>query len=75
MIKYDNEWKQTSSISLKYSTFTLAEFLELVKRNVPKDTKDEDICLDFQIEDYDDYNLYGEKIYTISAELEVSTKK
>jgi len=65
----DKDWIKITELSIKYDTYTMSEFIEMVKQQVPEGTKDTDIRLDFEASDgsnpyYDD--LIIESILTIS---------
>ena len=71
VVKYTKDWEKQNRFSIKNDSYTLAEFLELVKRNVPEGTKPEDICLEFEADYYKGY--YDD--YIIESELEISIRK
>lgn len=69
------DWEKVALVDIKHHSCTLEEFLKEIKILVPEGTKEEDIQLDFEVTDYDDYNDYGEKYTIILNELRVSIKK
>lgn len=65
------KWEVVDTHDIKYGYFTLEEFLEQIRQNVPDGTKDEDILLEVDVDDTRGY--YDDVI--ISVEMKVSTKK
>ena len=66
----NKDWKEVKSLDIKYSEYSLAEFIDLVKNAVPEGTKNDDIRLDFDAEEsgvpyYDDVII--ESTLTISV--------
>jgi hypothetical protein len=65
------EWEKVATRDIKYEYSTLAELLSWIRRSVPEGTKDEDICIEVDVDDTRGY--YDDVI--ISVEMTLSVRK
>lgn len=75
MIKYSKDWTRVTTHGIQYASFTLTEFLELIKENIPEGTSNDDVLIDFNVNACEDYNLYGDTFISQDADMVISIKK
>lgn len=64
-------WKTVHTMDVKYDSFSLKNFVEEIKQHVPEGTADEDIDLEFIVEE--EHGYYDDVLITATMLVKVKT--